>query len=82
MFSLTSLGAGYLPKKGEYDDAIRKYETAAELNPKYARVYYDWGEALDGKGECNDAIEKYKKAAELNPNLAPPPEVKCSRFEF
>ena len=56
--------------KGEYDKAIKEYNKAIELNPKYAEAFNNRGLAYRHKGELDRAIKDYNKAIELNPKYA------------
>jgi tetratricopeptide (TPR) repeat protein len=51
----------------EYDDAIKLYKKAIELDDKYDRAYFFLANAYDEIGEKEKAIECYQKVNELNP---------------
>jgi len=51
-------------------EACEKYGKAVEINPQYARAYYNWGVALGEMGKHAEACEKYAKAVEINPRSA------------
>ena len=50
--------------------AIEYYTRAIELNPEYARTYYNRGIAYRKSGQYTQAIEDYTRAIELNPEYA------------
>ena len=58
-----------------YEEAIKCYEKAAQLDPNYAYAFYSLGNALSRLAEINknvslyeNAFEKYDKAIQLAPN--------------
>jgi len=53
---------------GLLDAAIESYNKALALEPDYADVYYNMGNALKEKGQLEKAIAAYNKALALNPN--------------
>ena len=62
---------------GDFEEAIKCYKKATELNPEDAGAFNNWGNALGGLARIKkdellfrEAIEKYKKATELNPENA------------
>ena len=56
--------------KGEYEEAIEKYDEAIELNSNYAEFYNNRGVAKNNLGQYLEAIADYNKVIELNPNDA------------
>ena len=56
-----------LYNKGEYKEAIEKYDEAIELNPNYAGFYNNRGLAKSELGQHQEAISDLNKAIELNP---------------
>ena len=54
----------------EYDRAISFYLRAIELDPDYAKAYYNMGIAYADQGNTAKEIESYKKAIELDPDDA------------
>jgi tetratricopeptide (TPR) repeat protein len=56
--------------KAQLDRAIADYSKAIELNPEYADVYYNRGNAYIDKKEFDRAIADCNKAIELNPDYA------------
>ncbi len=55
-------------KLGSYEEAIRDYNKAIELNPNDARAYHNRGYAKSKLGIFDEAIRDYDKAIELTPN--------------
>jgi len=66
---LNERGLAYA-KEGDLEKAIQDYNTALELNPNFAKTYYNRGNAFAAKEDLEKAIQDYNKALELNPNLA------------
>jgi Tfp pilus assembly protein PilF len=54
----------------QFDAAIDNYKQALKINPDYAEVYINMGNALKDKGDLEAAIENYKKALKINPDYA------------
>ena len=52
---------------GEYQQAIKDFNQAIRLDPKFAEAYNNRGSAYYGKGQYDEAIADYTKAIELNP---------------
>jgi len=55
---------------GDYQEAIKDYNKAIELNPKDAEAYYNRGLAKVKLGDYRGAIEDFNKAIEINPKIA------------
>lgn len=51
----------------KYKEAIKSYNKAIALNPRYGDAYQYRGEAYEGMGEYDQALEDYNKACQLNP---------------
>jgi tetratricopeptide (TPR) repeat protein len=51
-------------------DAIKAYDKAIELNPKYAVAYYNRGLAYNDLGNHQQSINDYNKAIEFRPKFA------------
>ena len=60
------LGNAYF-SRGFFDKAIREYETAVRIQPKYDMAYYNLGNAYAEQGLNDKAIENYNKVIALNP---------------
>jgi tetratricopeptide (TPR) repeat protein len=56
--------------KKEYSEAIKWYDKAIELDPKYADAWYNKGNALNSLGKYEEAIENFDKALKIDPNYA------------
>jgi len=54
-------------EKGNYEEAIRYFTKAIDLNPMDAEFYYNRGTAYLNKDQYDQAISDYKKALEINP---------------
>jgi tetratricopeptide (TPR) repeat protein len=55
-----------LRKMGQQKEAFEKYQSAIDLNPKYAIAYYQWGVDLLDQGQYGEAIIKFERASLLN----------------
>ncbi len=53
------------------DQALKQYQLALKLNPRYAEAYNNEGAAYQGKLNYSSAIKAYKRALKLNSRLAP-----------
>lgn len=62
-----NLGAAYHDEKGSPDEAIIYYKKALSIEPNYAGVHNDLGDALRDKGLLNEAILEYRTALSLKP---------------
>ena len=54
----------------KYEKAIECYSRALEINPNYAKVWYNKGNALSKLGRHEEAIECYDRVLEINQNFA------------
>ena len=54
--------------KGEYEEALKSYDKAIELNPDDALAWSNKGAALDNLGKHEEAIKSYDKAIKINPD--------------
>jgi tetratricopeptide (TPR) repeat protein len=61
-------------KQGEYENAIRWYRRALDINPNNAAVHVNWGTSLLSLGKAEEAKTRFVRAIELNPGL---PEAHC-----
>lgn len=65
----TYLARGYL-QQGRYDEAVRRAQQGALLEPLTADAFYYLGEVYEARGEAGDAQaaqEAYQRALELDP---------------
>lgn len=59
-------------RKGAFKKAIWFFDSAIELNPKYASAFNNRGNAYDFLGDTAAAVSDYKAAIKLNPKFAAP----------
>ncbi len=52
---------------GYYEEAIRAYDNATELNPKYLTAWKNKGNILYSLGRYNESLEAYNRAIEIDP---------------
>jgi len=53
--------------KSKYDDAVKAFDKAIELDPNSATAWNRKGTALKAQGKYDEAVAAYDKAIELNP---------------
>jgi mannosyltransferase len=56
--------------QGKYNEAIKCFNEAVEINPSYANAWCDKGQALYKLGKYEEAVKAFDKAIEVNPLLA------------
>lgn len=54
---------------GKYEPAIRDFDQAIKLNPKYAAAYSNRGAAYDGLNHPEKSVKDYSQALVLNPGM-------------
>ena len=54
--------------KGDNDRAMRDYDEAIRLNPKFSDAFYNRGRAYRAKGDNDRAIQDFDEAIRLDPN--------------
>lgn len=59
-----------LEKAGKYAEAIKAYDQAIKLNPKYIEAWNNKGVALFNLGRYEVSIRVYEQAIKLDPNDA------------
>jgi tetratricopeptide (TPR) repeat protein len=59
-----------LNRQGKLDEAIKAYDEAIRLDPKYVAAWGNKGNALDGQGKYDEAIKAYDEAIRLDPKYA------------
>ena len=64
--ALTHLGI-ILTQSNKPDEAIKLYDRALSLNPKYAHALFDKGQALKEKGDAKGATEAFQRFLTLVP---------------
>lgn len=52
-------------KLGEFEEALKDYDKAIELNPEHSQYYEDRAEVKEKLGDIQGAKEDYAKAKEL-----------------
>lgn len=63
----SNLGA-ILQKKGDFDEALKEYEKAEQINPSSVTTRLNMGTMYQAKKEYETAIEAYDTIIEFNPN--------------
>lgn len=56
-----------LKRQGSYDEAIREYKRAIEIQPDYGSPYFNLGLLYYEKGQFENSIEFFDVALEVNP---------------
>jgi tetratricopeptide (TPR) repeat protein len=57
-------------KEGKFDEAIKHYRRALELNRTYPMAHFNLGNALSRIGKIEEATEQYRRAIQLTPNFS------------
>jgi hypothetical protein len=58
-----------LSELGRHEEAVTKYQRAADLNPAHAETFAAWADALQALGRHEEAVEIYRRASDLDPKL-------------
>jgi tetratricopeptide (TPR) repeat protein len=66
--------------QGEFAKAIKDFESATKINPKFTQAYSQLGFALRKSGRHADALVAYDKALELLPNFSPALEYRAEAY--
>ena len=69
-FSLFSLGNSLVVQHGKYEEAIKSYDRAIEIDPKKTEAWYNRGDSLGKLGRHEEAIKSYDRAIEIEPKDA------------
>jgi len=64
-----NLGCTYF-KSGKYEEAIKSFKQAIEIDPDFAEVHYNLGLAYFESGKYEEAIDAYKHAIRIDPDYA------------
>jgi Tfp pilus assembly protein PilF len=64
-----NLGCTYF-KSGKYEEAIKSFKQAIEIDPDFAEVHYNLGLAYFESGKYEEAIDAYKHAIRIDPDAA------------
>jgi Flp pilus assembly protein TadD len=70
-YGYAGLGAMALAEE-KLEEAVEKYQRAAELNPQDPTVHANLGEAFLRMGRFDEAAVEFKKALRLDPQAADP----------
>ena len=62
-----NMGAAYHDEKGLLDKAIENYKAALSVEPYYAGIHNDLGDALRDSGMMEEAVKEYETAVRLRP---------------
>lgn len=56
-----------LEQTGRFDDAIREFQEALQIDPDYAEAHGNLGDTLLQTGKLDEAMAQWKRAVDLNP---------------
>jgi tetratricopeptide (TPR) repeat protein len=65
---ISNSGSNNVSNLNKYDEAIKAFEKAIEVNPNDLDAWYNKGVALGKLCKFDEAIKAYDKAIEINPN--------------
>ena len=57
-------------KRDRLEEAVRSYEVVIKLQPDFADVYYNCGNALNELDRKDEAVARFKRCLEINPGHA------------
>jgi tetratricopeptide (TPR) repeat protein len=60
-----------LGMQGRFDEAIRNFNLALEINPQFDQGYANLASTLSMKGDKTGAAENFMKALQINPQFSP-----------
>ena len=58
-----------LRKNNRIEQAVRSYELVMNIQPNFADVYYNCGNALNELDRKEEAVERFKRCLEINPAM-------------
>ena len=61
-----------LAKKKKLDDAVKNYQKAVDLYPKYAAAWFELGKVQAAKGQADAARQSFEAAVEADPKYLNP----------
>ncbi len=56
--------------QGKYDEAVKAFDKAIEINPQYEAAWIGKGMTLGSQGKYDEAVKAFDKAIEINPQHA------------
>jgi Flp pilus assembly protein TadD len=59
-----------LMEKGQYDDAVARWQKALALNPDDAKAHLNLGYVMQKSGRLDEAIDQYRTALKINSSYA------------
>jgi tetratricopeptide (TPR) repeat protein len=59
-----------LANREKYEEALKAFDKALEINPQFAEVLINRGIALNNLARYEEALEDFEKAMEINPDFA------------
>ena len=68
--TLNNIGVA-LYDQGKYDEAVKAFDKAIEINPQYEAAWVGKGTTLGSQGKYDEAVAKaFDRAIEINPQYA------------
>jgi tetratricopeptide (TPR) repeat protein len=58
----------YLNMDGKYEESIKCYDKAIEIDPNYIKAWHNKGVALESLKKYEEAIKCFDKVIQINPN--------------
>jgi lipoprotein NlpI len=59
-----------MDRHGRYDEAVRYYLKALQINPNYAEAHYELGVTMEEEGHSKEALKHYQEALRIKPDYA------------
>ncbi len=69
VFAINELGIAYR-KTNDFENAVKQFEKAVDINPKYAIGFFNLGEANVRRGNAKEAKKAHEKLKKLDKNMA------------